>query len=536
MDINQLNKFVSEKLLKKAKHPKYDLFIWNYSETVQVGRLWNPVLLKCRGLITDETGKIVARSFSKFFNIEETSEIPNEKFRIFDKADGSLGILFFYNGEWIISSRGSFQSLQAIKAKEMLKKYNIQNLDKRLSYVFEIIYPENRIVVDYDNKESLVFLSAFNPNKDIEIFEIDGISSFEYMKKRGFEVIEEFFLEGKSIDELKKLDLKNKEGFVLLFENGLRIKVKFEHYLKIHKILNKLSLKNIFIMFKTNENIEEVIENIPDEFHKFVRDSFKIFKDDYEEIVNSTKNVIDEFLKEYIIEPTKKNFVKFIKNNNNVKREHQKYLFSLFDKKSPEILNDNIFEIMEDKFKHKFKEEENGNLLFNKFNQEQKNEPSKEILNESSKETVLKELLNEPSKEIVKPKCVICDLDGTLAHNTSGRSNYDMKRVGEDSVDPVIKNLLNLIKKEYVIIICTGRSDDAREKTIEWLLKNGIEYSELFMRAYKNKEKDFVVKELMWKKIEEKYKIEFMLEDRDQVVKHARSLGHKVYQVQEGDY
>jgi RNA ligase len=140
--INKLNKLYDEGLVIKQTHPFHNLIIWNYSEKVQYDNLWHthPLLLQTRGLVTDEFGTIVARPFKKFFNMEEGKHTPTTDFEVFEKVDGSSGIVFNYKGEWMISTRGSFTSDQAIKGKEMLDKYPTERLDKNKTYLFEIIY------------------------------------------------------------------------------------------------------------------------------------------------------------------------------------------------------------------------------------------------------------------------------------------------------------------------------------------------------------------------------------------------------------
>ena len=82
------------------KHPKLPLSIWNYTPKTQYGelynqyKLWDEVTLQCRGLVIDDEGKVVARPFKKFFNIEENQYEPTSEFEVFEKMDGSLGILF----------------------------------------------------------------------------------------------------------------------------------------------------------------------------------------------------------------------------------------------------------------------------------------------------------------------------------------------------------------------------------------------------------------------------------------------------------
>jgi RNA ligase len=140
--IEELNKLYDEGLLHKQFHPTHPLIIWNYSARVQYEKIWTPTLIMCRGLVTDFKGIIIARPFGKFFNYEELKpeDIPNEDFVVYEKMDGSLGILFNYEEEWILATRGSFTSPQAIKGKELLKKYPLDKLNKNNTYLFEIIY------------------------------------------------------------------------------------------------------------------------------------------------------------------------------------------------------------------------------------------------------------------------------------------------------------------------------------------------------------------------------------------------------------
>lgn len=135
-----LEKYHQDGLLYKQQHPSLPLTIWNYTEIVQFEGKWDDITLMCRGLVTDDKGNVVARPFKKFFNIEEGRFTPTEKFEVFEKMDGSLGIVFWYNNEWHIATRGSFTSDQAIKGKELLKDYPTEKLNKNKTYLVEIIY------------------------------------------------------------------------------------------------------------------------------------------------------------------------------------------------------------------------------------------------------------------------------------------------------------------------------------------------------------------------------------------------------------
>ena len=134
------------------------------------------------------------------------------------------------------------------------------------------------------------------------------------------------------------------------------------------------------------------------------------------------------------------------------------------------------------------------------------------------------------------PKAIICDIDGTLAH-MQDRIPYDWSKVGEDKVDPIIKNLLKTLKEKYVIILVSGRDGCCMDETKQWLEDNGIQYDQLLMRGNGDNSPDIIIKKAIFDvHIKDNYSIEFVLDDRNQVVEMWRSLGLKCLQVQEGDF
>ena len=137
-----LQQMIDEKLVFRQKHPNAELYIYNYSPKVQYEKLWNSITIQTRGLILDGEMNVIAKPFPKFWNLGEHSpdEIPNESFDVYEKMDGSLLIVFFYIDKWFTATRGSFTSVQALKGKELLNKYNLDLLDKNKTYCFEIIY------------------------------------------------------------------------------------------------------------------------------------------------------------------------------------------------------------------------------------------------------------------------------------------------------------------------------------------------------------------------------------------------------------
>lgn len=132
------------------------------------------------------------------------------------------------------------------------------------------------------------------------------------------------------------------------------------------------------------------------------------------------------------------------------------------------------------------------------------------------------------------PKAIIVDIDGTLAH-MKDRSPFDWGRVGEDECDEIIKSIVNNYNNN--IIIMSGRDGSCRDLTIKWLEDNNIKYDLLLMRVKNDCRKDSIVKqELFNNNIKGKYFIEYILDDRDQVVAAWRDMGLKCLQVQEGNF
>jgi RNA ligase len=273
--LEKLNKYYEDGLLYKQVHPSLPLTIWNYTEKVQYENLWDEVTLMCRGLVTDNEGDIVATPFHKFFNIEEGKFEPTEKFEVYEKMDGSLGIVFWYRGQWVVATRGSFTSDQAIKAREILKKYNTDIMFRHLTFCFEIIYPENRIVLDYGDDEKLVLLGTFDKNGK----ETDS----EIWSQWGFDVVKKY--DGiKDFKELKGMVKDDQEGFVVKFSNGDRIKVKGVEYLRLHKIMTNVTTTGIWEYLKNGEDVMELLKDVPDEFYKKIETYIKDLRYSYFQI------------------------------------------------------------------------------------------------------------------------------------------------------------------------------------------------------------------------------------------------------------
>lgn len=133
------------------------------------------------------------------------------------------------------------------------------------------------------------------------------------------------------------------------------------------------------------------------------------------------------------------------------------------------------------------------------------------------------------------PKAIIIDIDGTLSTNITGRSPFDWNRVGEDLCNETVKNIVNSYNGH--VIICSGRDSVCKQTTVEWLKSNNIKYNMLLMREKGNVEKDSIIKKRLFEdNIKGKFFVEYVLDDRNQVVDMWRSIGLTCLQVAEGDF
>lgn len=278
INIALLQQHITAGLVAVQKHPEYELYIYNYTAKEQYEKTWNEITLICRGLILDAAYHVVARPFPKFFNLGELDElqIPELDFEVYEKMDGSLGILYWYNDQPYIATRGSFNSVQAKKANEMLYgayKDCIPKLECNKTYLFEIIYPENRIVLDYGNQEALVLLAVVETQTGNECL----------LQDLGFPVVKRY--DGiKNIAAIREMNDDTKEGFVIRFADNFRVKIKFKEYLRLHRIITQISSVNIWEYLSTGQSFEEILEKVPDEFYQWVKKMRTRLLEEYNQI------------------------------------------------------------------------------------------------------------------------------------------------------------------------------------------------------------------------------------------------------------
>ena len=280
MDYQILKTYESKGLVRSQTHPTLPLTIWNYTEKVQYESLWDEVTLAARGLVTDGSGRVVARPFSKFFNVEEGKHTPTQDFEVFEKMDGSLGIVFVYEGQVVYATRGSFASDQAKWMADWGGKYNFSDIIvEGYTYLFEIIFAQNMIVVNYGGESRLVLLGVIKIDTGEET-SWDDLSTFD-----GWELVKRY--DGISdYTTLKGMVKNNQEGFVVRFSNGDRVKIKGEEYLRLHRIMTNLSTTAIWEVLSNGGDVLSTLTDVPDEFYDKIHQYSNELMDKYISLEN----------------------------------------------------------------------------------------------------------------------------------------------------------------------------------------------------------------------------------------------------------
>lgn len=262
---------------------KDGLVLFNYSPEAQFAGRWNWFERVSRGLILDaETGGIVARPFDKFFNWGEGGRMTDAPLvNVTEKMDGSLGIAYMWRGQWHVATRGSFDSEQAQWATEWLRPKVKSISATKVTMLFEIIYPENRVVVDYGDRAELVLLAARelvtgDYATRATVAEIAEIYGFATAGQWNINKVDEI------VSACERIDANN-EGFVAEFADGQRFKFKGDAYKELHRLVCGLSFKNT-LEAVANGKVDEVRAAIPDEFLGQFNEWVQEIGDKYQEV------------------------------------------------------------------------------------------------------------------------------------------------------------------------------------------------------------------------------------------------------------
>jgi len=280
--------------IKTVCHPEKPLAILNYSQLNSPKT--HPIVRECRGLVLNiETHEIVARAFPRFFNWGEVQSESDD----FDfsncfaesKEDGSLVLIYWFNGQWCANTRGSFADgkindqpytwtdgiCAAIGIRD-LTDLN-ERCQKHLCYVCEFCSRWNKVVREYD-KPQMFLLTVFHGHTELSAEVTDMVCPQGFVRPSRCEF--------RSIDEVQQC-LKERsekdptfEGFVLRDWANRRWKVKSPTYLALHRLKgdggNMYLPKNLLPFIMSGEKDELLtyfpeVEKTLDEVEKKVNEA-----------------------------------------------------------------------------------------------------------------------------------------------------------------------------------------------------------------------------------------------------------------------
>ncbi|WP_424215153.1 RNA ligase [Streptomyces sp. BI20] len=259
MPREELAEALSAGHITRRAHPTLPLSLYSYTRGAQYEQLWNAATTRCRGLVVEDASeRVVALPLPKFFNVSEhesgrpyAAALPEEPFEIQEKVDGSLAVVFHYDGRWHAASKGSFTSTQATWAGRHLRRADTTRLVPGVTYLAEILYPENRIVVNYGERRDLVLLAALR----LDGTELPLSEAAEHWTGVGSAVTVHPPM---PLSDLVKLTETNThpdgtgatgtdaEGYVLRYASGLRVKAKIAEYVRLHKTLTGVTVRDIW--------------------------------------------------------------------------------------------------------------------------------------------------------------------------------------------------------------------------------------------------------------------------------------------------
>lgn len=363
----ELEEMIAEKRIAKQVHPNLPISIYNYTQRAQYANKWTNAERVCRGLIVeDSTLEVIARGPSKFFNYGQTGAPqinPTDSVRVTRKEDGSLGIGWYYydgkEGHYGIATRGSFTSNQATHATELLTgdhEYDIFDCYSRDdTLIFEIVYPENRIVLDYGDRDELIPLGEVGNGSGLIEDRFTNVMIHPYGRYMTF--AEALALpiphdeEGYVLDVME-LVYKMSGGYALTTGH---VKLKGEEYKILHGLLTNTNARRIWVQLAarachkyiksdadwnrllhhkaedfnridtSKDIVDTFLTNVPDEFYNWVTKKIDSIQDRVDDLVAQARalagqaSLIDDKRSRYELvkdHPLCREILQFVERNN----------------------------------------------------------------------------------------------------------------------------------------------------------------------------------------------------------------------------
>lgn len=228
-----------------------DLYSFNFTRNAFRDKRWNELTVKARGLFVDmKERKVVARSFNKFMNYNETKdttivglcknlELPAQ---VYKKENGFLGVVSLYKGKLLVCSKstnqGPFAQMMRDNLVHTLGRAGVKKLKNYLhehdqSLVFECIDLQDRHIIKYDTN-TIYLLEVFENCLEEKTLSYNKLE--ELASSLGC-LVKELVCTLDTKEELVNFvtnvgastDIKH-EGYVIEGANHFRFKLKLSYY------------------------------------------------------------------------------------------------------------------------------------------------------------------------------------------------------------------------------------------------------------------------------------------------------------------
>jgi RNA ligase len=309
---NQLVKYLTLVLVSITWNQNKNLLLMKYNICIySVG--WFDLAKHCRGKIIDiNTRDIISYPFDKFFNLNEMPESNIEVIQpkidrakyvcTTEKKDGSTIIISRHNGNLLVTTNGSFENEHISLAMEILayhEEFCKQCLDD-MTYIFELIHPQKRIILDYGQEKALYLLNIRNLKTGM-LMPIEYVHSqaarwhFPVPKYYDFSNLNDF------IELAHKLQNANQEGWVFRIEDDgteTMLKLKLDEYFAMHRMMGDVSLWLVYRLFAENQLDDYMVANNEDQKVK-IQAKIAQIEAVQQEIIACTLNDANIFLKKH---------------------------------------------------------------------------------------------------------------------------------------------------------------------------------------------------------------------------------------------
>lgn len=246
----------------------------------------HPISKECRGIILEkDTWDVVACPFFKFFNFSEPyADKVEGNLHIYQKVDGSLAKVFYYNGEWRLATNGCINARTTelsggvnffdLFEYTLLFSYQLSwerftyHLRKDTCYMFELCTEKNQVVIPYQGYH-IFYLGERNKYTLVERYEPMSWLGIENVKVYNFHSIDEIIVAANELPD-------DEEGYVVRDDNWRRVKIKNPTYFMLHRMTNN-GRPNL---------LEKVLNNDADEL--------LVYFPQYTEEVNRLKQLLED--------------------------------------------------------------------------------------------------------------------------------------------------------------------------------------------------------------------------------------------------